>query len=192
MPPLDEPFLIFVRKLNELGIRYMVSGSVAATFYGEPRMTNDVDIVVFLQRSDIPRLELAFPEEEFYRPPAEVMELELARAQRGHFNLIHHATGLKADIYLCGDPLHRWGISRVQTVDLGEDRITLAPPEYVILRKLQFFKEGGAAKHLRDVSRMLAATGESWEAGLLATMLRDYHLEQEWQQVLALMEKDQF
>jgi hypothetical protein len=39
---------------------------------------------------------------------------------------------------------------------------------------------------------MLVATGESWEAGLLATMLRDYHLEQEWQQVLALMEKDQF
>ena len=43
MPP-PEPFLIFTRKLEEIGIPYMVSGSVAAIFYGEPRMTNDVDI----------------------------------------------------------------------------------------------------------------------------------------------------
>ena len=39
-----EPFLIFTRKLNELGLPYMVSGSVAAIYYGEPRMTNGVDI----------------------------------------------------------------------------------------------------------------------------------------------------
>ncbi|MBL9116106.1 MAG: hypothetical protein JNJ83_13955 [Verrucomicrobiaceae bacterium] len=39
-----EPFLIFTRKINELGLPYMVSGSVAAIYYGEPRMTNDVDI----------------------------------------------------------------------------------------------------------------------------------------------------
>ncbi len=168
----------------------MVSGSVAAIFYGEARMTNDVDIVVVLQRRDIPKIEAAFPDEEFYRPPAVVIELELARSQRGHFNLIHHATGFKADIYLCSDSLHRWGISRVQTVDLDEDQIVLAPPEYVILRKLQFFKEGGSEKHLRDVSRMLAATGETWEAGVLDTLLAEYHLEPEWQRVVALLERD--
>ena len=56
MPPL-EPFLIFTRKLNELNLRYMVTGSVAAIYYGEPRMTNDVDIVVFLRPEDALRLE---------------------------------------------------------------------------------------------------------------------------------------
>jgi hypothetical protein len=44
--PSPEPFLIFTRKLRELGLRYMVSGSVAAIFYGEPRLTNDVDISI--------------------------------------------------------------------------------------------------------------------------------------------------
>ena len=44
--PSPEPFLIFTRTLNELGIRYMVSGSVAAIYYGEPRLTNDVDIIL--------------------------------------------------------------------------------------------------------------------------------------------------
>lgn len=33
-----EPYLIFTRKLKELGVRHMVSGSIAAICYGEPRM----------------------------------------------------------------------------------------------------------------------------------------------------------
>ena len=43
-----EPFRIFTRKLHGLGLRYMVSGSVAAIYYGEPRMTNDVDLIFFI------------------------------------------------------------------------------------------------------------------------------------------------
>src|SRR6188768_77944 len=97
--PAAEPFLIFTRKLNELDLRHMVSGSVAAIFYGEPRLTNDVDIIVYLKREDLPRLEQAFPPDEFYCPPLEVMQGEVEREQRGHFNLIHHETGFKADIY---------------------------------------------------------------------------------------------
>ena len=47
MPEADL-FLLFVRPLNRAGIRYMIGGSVAAIFYGEPRLTNDVDFVVSL------------------------------------------------------------------------------------------------------------------------------------------------
>ena len=182
MPP-PEPFLIFTRKLEALGVRYMVSGSVAAIFYGEPRMTNDVDIVVFLQRSDASRLEAAFPHDEFYCPPSEVMEIEIARGPRGHFNLIHHETGFKADVYPVCDDLHRWGLSRALAVPLDGDRVSFAPPEYVIVRKLQFFREGGAQKHLRDISRMLAAMGEEWDRGDLMRWLAEQRLEMEWEQV---------
>ena len=54
--PEPELFLLFVRPLNRGGIRYVVSGSVAATFYGEPRLTHDVDVVVFLNSNDIEKL----------------------------------------------------------------------------------------------------------------------------------------
>jgi hypothetical protein len=77
--PAPEPFLIFTRKFNELRIPYMVSGSVAAIFYGEPRLTNDVDIIVFLKREHLITLEQAFPQEEFYCPPKSVMQVEVAR-----------------------------------------------------------------------------------------------------------------
>ena len=59
--PEPDLFLLFVRPLNRAGIRYIVSGSVAAIFYGEPRLTHDVDFVVFLNDADIQRLVEVFP-----------------------------------------------------------------------------------------------------------------------------------
>jgi hypothetical protein len=46
-----EPDLIelFVRPLERLQFRYVISGSVAAMLYGEPRVTHDIDFVVFLR-----------------------------------------------------------------------------------------------------------------------------------------------
>jgi hypothetical protein len=39
-----------VRILEELGLKYFVTGSTATLFYGEPRFTNDIDVVVALYR----------------------------------------------------------------------------------------------------------------------------------------------
>ena len=64
--PGPELFLLFVRPLNEAGIRYMVAGSVAVIFYGEPRLTHDVDFVCFLNSNDIARLNQIFPSSDFY------------------------------------------------------------------------------------------------------------------------------
>src|ERR1051326_9592126 len=50
--PEPDLSLLFIRPLNRLGIRYIVTGSVAALLYGEPRLTHDVDFVVFLRTDD--------------------------------------------------------------------------------------------------------------------------------------------
>lgn len=179
--PEAEPFLIFTRKLSQLGLSFMVSGSVAAIFYGEPRMTNDVDIVLVLPRDELLAFSAAFPLEEFYCPPHDVLRLEQAREERGHLNLIHHETGFKADIYLARkDSLHEWGLKNVRIVSIDVDAVPLAPPEYVIVRKLQFYREGRAEKHLRDISRMVVALGEDWDGSTLARLIGRYGLEEEW------------
>jgi len=99
MPAPDlNVFLLFTEPLERLGVEYVVTGSVAAMLYGEPRLTHDVDLILELARDFPPEsLEAAFPPEAFYCPPAEVIEVERARPRRGHFNLIHHETGFKAD-----------------------------------------------------------------------------------------------
>jgi hypothetical protein len=63
--PEPELFLLFVRPLNRAGIRYFVTGSAAAIFYGEPRLTHDVDLVVFLTTNDAARLSSIFPRRRF-------------------------------------------------------------------------------------------------------------------------------
>src|SRR5512143_1817127 len=97
--PEPELFLLFVRPLNLAGIRYVVTGSVAAIFYGEPRLTHDVDFVVFFRETDIEALSTNFPPADFYLPPPEAITTEARREQRGHFSIIHLATGFKADLY---------------------------------------------------------------------------------------------
>jgi hypothetical protein len=152
----------FIRKLNDLQVRYMVTGSVAAIFYGEPRLTHDVDLVLVLGIGSVKRFVASFPDDEYYCPPKEVIGIELKRETHAHFNLIHHATGLKADCYLfTGDALHRWALDRSRWLEIEPGcSINLAPPEYVILRKLEYFKEGGSQKHLKDIAGILSILGE--------------------------------
>ena len=161
--PEPELCLLFVRPLNHLGVRYVISGSVAAMLYGEPRLTHDVDFVVFLRGDDIARLPQVFSASAFYLPPPEVIALEVAREQRGHFNVIHAETGFKADFYTSGrDELHAWAFRHARRIEYRGETVSVAPPEYVIVRKLEYYREGGMEKHLRDIRAMMAVSEAHW------------------------------
>lgn len=183
--PEPELTLLFTRRLNALGTRYMVSVSVAASIYGAPRLTNDVDIVVALGPAQIARLPEVFAESEFYCPPLEAVAEEAARDERGHFNIIHHDTGFKADIYLAGrDPLHAWALARAQRLDLGGESLVVAPPEYVIVRKLEFYREGGSEKHLADIGSILDVSPDAIDRGELERMIAARGLKKVWRDVV--------
>jgi hypothetical protein len=156
---LPETVALIADRLNSTGATWMATGSVAAMTYGEYRTTNDVDIILTLAPSGAAKIGAAFPLEEFYCPPLDVISVEAARATRGHFNLLHHDTGFKVDIYLAGsDELTLWALAHRQKIPLGDSIVWLAPPEYVIIGKLEFYREGGSEKHLRDIRGMLAVT----------------------------------
>jgi len=180
----DSLFLLFARPLNRLEIPYMVTGAVATILYGEPRLTHDIDLVVEIARDRVGNFCKAFPLDSFYCPPEEVLRTEIARRTRGHFNLLHHQTGFRADVYLHGeDPLHAWGMARRRRIPLGADRIWVAPPEYVILRKLQYYREGKSEKHLRDIAGMLELLGDTIERTVVNDMVLEHGLSAEWQAV---------
>ena len=155
-PSLLAPFL---EPLERLGLPYCVTGSVAASVYGEPRLTADIDIVLLLKAADIGALRGAFQESAYYLPPDEMLRLQAARCSRGTFNMIHHASQFKAVIYVAShDPLHLWALEHRRRVTLEGGGAWIAPPEYVVLRKLEYFREGGQDKHLRDIRYIVAAT----------------------------------
>jgi hypothetical protein len=154
-----DPLYPFIGPLESLGVAYCITGSVAASVYGEPRLTADIDVVLMLRGSDLAGLRAGFPEADYYVPPDETLLLETSRSVRGMFNLIHHATQFKADIYVArSDPLHAWALEHRRRIRLGATQAWIAPPEYVILRKLEYLREGGQDKHVRDIRFMLANT----------------------------------
>ena len=167
----------------------MVTGAVAGIIYGEPRVTYDIDLVVKLSNENGGKIVGAFPREEFHCPPIEVIKLEIRRPLRGHFNLIHHETGFKADIYLLGeDELHHWAISNRKRLEMEGEPIWLAPPEYVILRKLEYYREGGSDNHLKDIVSMMEISSDQISFGQLAEKIQTYGLQKEWEKTKKLTE----
>jgi len=184
---MQDPDLIaiFVAPLEVAGVPYLVSGSVATAIYGEPRNTLDIDLAVFPALAQIPLFPSLFPETDFYLPPVDVITLECRRTSRGHFNIIHHDTGLKADIYPSQNhPFLQWAMAHRQRVTTPAAEITLAPPEYVILHKLEFYREGGQQKHLRDIAGVINQS--SLDLAFLASATAILRLENEWHTALSL------
>jgi hypothetical protein len=137
----------------------MAVGSIASSAYGERRTTLDLDVVAVVARDSAARFATVFPETDFYCPPTEVIRAEAARTEHGHFNLIHHHSVYKADIYLAtGGEFERWAFQNRRAVTAGDIPAWLAPPEFIIVQKLDFYREGGSEKHLRDIRGMLMVT----------------------------------
>lgn len=180
-----ELFLVFTQRLEQAEVNYMATGAVASMLYGVPRFTHDVDIVLDLPKQKISAITEAFPPADFYCPPEEILKIESSRPQRGHFNLIHHDTGYKADVYIHGaDKLQEWGLHRKTRFEISEDRgIWVAPPEYVIVRKLEYYRESGSEKHLRDIGGMLEVSDEMIDRQLVEDWVAERGLWEQWQAV---------
>lgn len=82
----SELLRMVVRVLEELGLPYLVTGSTATIFYGEPRFTADIDVVVRLPESRISELVDAFAGDAFYLDEESIRQ---AVSRRGQFNIIH-------------------------------------------------------------------------------------------------------
>jgi len=142
------------QKLESLQIDYLITGSVASIMYGEPRFTNDIDIVIRIRQADVDAFCAAFPDSEFYVSEEAARE---AVSRRSQFNVIHPTSGLKIDFMVAtDDAFDQSRFDRARTLEIDEDvRVRFAAPEDVILRKLQYYAEGGSDKHLRDIAGIL-------------------------------------
>jgi hypothetical protein len=173
---------LFTGPLDELEIPYMVTGGVAAVVYGDPRFARGVDVVLELDESTVGMLEVAFGRDAFHVPPTEELLREARRPRGGHVQIVHRDTSLRADLYLLDDePLHRWGFERRQPIPVGKGTMWLAPIEYVIVRKLQYFRESGSDGHLRDVAHMCRISSDEVDRMELIGWVERLGLAAEWE-----------
>lgn len=158
LPAVLSVFKDVLERLENAGMPYMVVGSLSSIVYGEPRMTKDMDIVVDVQAQDAARFETLFPFEGFYCPTNEILRAEIV--SRGQFNLIHHDTGLKINVIIRKASPHAIEeFKRRRKISFWKNfEAQIASPEDVILKKLEFYREGSSEKHLTDNRGILANT----------------------------------
>ncbi|HEV2854162.1 MAG TPA: hypothetical protein VHC97_15315 [Thermoanaerobaculia bacterium] len=169
--------------LERLGLRYFVTGSMATIFFGEPRFTNDIDIVVDLPASRIADLCAAFPSPEFYLSEETVRR---AVARRGQFNIIQPASGLKVDVMVPADtPFNRGRFLRAQRVrPLPDLDAVFSSAEDVILKKMEAYLEGGSEKHLRDITGILKISGKDLDRSYIAEWAERMGTSEVWEEIL--------
>ncbi|HBO46412.1 MAG TPA: hypothetical protein DD670_21285 [Planctomycetaceae bacterium] len=168
---------------ESLEVRYLVTGSMATIAFGEPRFTNDIDVVAWLPETKVADYCELFPPPEYYCYPPAVRE---AVRNRSQFNIIHPSSGLKADIMIPKDSeFDRSRLSRCVWIPTsGTSRARFASPEDVIIKKLDYFKEGGSDKHIRDIAGVLRVRGDRLDRTYIAEWAERLGLASEWRHVL--------
>lgn len=174
---------IITNKLDAAGITYCLVGGLASIAYGRPRLTLDADLLIALHLEKLDALFQAFSSEDFYLPPREILEAEIQRESRGHFNIIHQHSALRADCYLPGkSELALWELkNRRQLPALPDSEVWFAPPESVIVHKLLFYREGQSPKHLEDI-RAILTSHTKLDQFELTRWINKLHLQAEWQE----------
>jgi hypothetical protein len=172
-----------VRCLEKLNIPYFITGAVASIAYGEPRLTNDIDIVAEINDGHITKFKECFPEEDFYLDSDSIRE---AIKRRHQFNIIHPTSGLKVDVMIPKrDAFDENRFARTKRMRFLEDtEANFASPEDVIIKKMEYFKEGSSEKHIRDIMGILKISGEMIDLGYVSSWAKRLNLDDIWKPIL--------
>ena len=142
-----------IRALESAGVEYMVSGSIASSLQGEPRLTHDIDLVVAIQEPKVGLLVSSFPAPDYYLDADTILD---AIKQKRVFNLIDVNSGDKVDFWILTDePFDVSRFKRKYAQEVAGIKIVVSSPEDTILMKLRWAKlSEGSEKQFVDALRV--------------------------------------
>jgi hypothetical protein len=153
--------MLLIDGLQSAGIEYMIGGAIAGWAWGEPRATQDLDLVVNIPMDSVAALSIELKKRDMLVPPEIILDALLENRTDLPINAIHMYSGLKADLFpvRAGDELRQVAFRRRQEVDFGEPigKVYVHSPEDLIIYKLIYFSISEQPKHIRDISAILRA-----------------------------------
>lgn len=148
--------------LDQLGVPYVVGGSIASSIYGKPRATQDVDVIADLQDEHIPPFIAALQNDFYLDEPA----IRDAVRRRSTFNVIHLVTMFKVDVFVAkDDAATAQELARRRSYvppEAPHIEISLASPEDVVVQKLYWYRLGDhvSERQWTDAMSVLSVRGK--------------------------------
>lgn len=142
--------------LDALPLKYHFTGGLASSFYGEPRFTQDLDIVLQIEPQSPVLTELIERLSPLFFLDADAVQEAVSR--RDMFQALDEETLIKVDIHVGAAIPHELERSRIEEVFPGLS-LPLVAKEDAILSKLIWVSQG-SHKSRQDAKMMLLRAGD--------------------------------
>jgi hypothetical protein len=158
------------RAIESSGGAYFVDGSLASSLQGEPRATNDIDIVFQLPIGRIRAFVSALG------PDFEV-DVDMVRTALLHgrsCNIFYLPSVMKVDLFgVASSPYDEIEFARRRPVSVRSttENLVVKSPEDTVLRKLLWYRQGGdvSDRQWRDIVEVLRVSGPMMDTTYLAS-----------------------
>ncbi len=143
--------------LEAIGAAYAIWGGIAVVAFGEPRFTQDMDILLSPEHLVIPLFVRRLHEMHYH-----VDELSVNRAMSGgYFNVVHLGYHIKTDFYVPIEPELKKMIAKRIYLPFDESRrAAYVTPTSVIIAKLRAYENSQSTRHLDDVASIVRLQGK--------------------------------
>ncbi len=172
---------------QKAGIDYMIGGSVAVWPWGEPRSTQDIDIVIHLGIEQINALSKELEKIDIFLPPDIIMENLYETRIDLPLNAIHGMSGYKAEMFLLreDDELRVAAFQRQVKVDFGTEigDVFIHSPEDLIIYKMLYYSLSKQTKHIRDIGSIIKTRGDELDYEYIQKWVIKKQLTAIWQEI---------
>ncbi|MDJ0838666.1 MAG: hypothetical protein QNK37_19270 [Acidobacteriota bacterium] len=165
-----------INLLTRAEISYMLSGSIASSFYGINRSTQDMDLVIDPTEQQIRRFICSLHEASFYVSDQHGLD---AFRRRSQFNVIDMETAWKADLVIRKDrPFSMVEFSRRTKQFLFGIPLYISSVEDTILSKLEWALSSNSERQLSDVKGMFELCAGELDMDYLQKWARELGVDQ--------------
>ena len=160
----DDVLAAVAAAMQRIGSRWYLFGAQAATLWGRPRLTADVDITAQIRPAQVDEFLEAMKRQGFtlrFDDPEFVNRTRV-------FPFLHQATGVPVDVVLAGPGLEEEFLDRAVNVPLEGAMVPVISPEDLVVTKVL----AGRPKDIEDVRGVLRERAESLDLERIRETLR--------------------
>ena len=178
---------LILEALKVSKVDYMIGGAIAEWAWGEPRATQDLDVVINLPIKSIRKFSKELEKRDMLVPADIILDTIAEDRADIPLNAIHMHSGLKADLYLMreGDALRQISFQRRVLIDYSPPigKVYVHSAEDLILYKLIYLGISGQPKHARDITAILKANRDTIDFEYIQEWVMQLGLGSTWEEL---------